>query len=807
MLSLAGPVPAVLVAVAWSAVWWFAGAANAEQALSPADASAHDAFGHDLAAAGDVAILGAPNAGLAGQAYVYRFDGSQWVEEDVLTPSDGAAGDGFGSNVAIRGDVAAVTRDADNGSVDPVYVFREAGGSWSEEEKLLASDGMGGDFFGEDVAVGDDQILVGAHGASGGGRVYVFEWNGSSWSETQTIPPPAGASAFGLDLAIDSASPDRVLIGVSASAAPESHVFDGGSWVFEASFPDFGGYTLARTLAVDGDLAVFNAVAPAGNWGACTYRHDGSGWQSEQCFSPPDGSVGDGVGADGVAVGGEQVALGWASGDQVLVYEHDALAGWELMRRLEPPVGLLDDSNFGTALALADADLLVGSSLDDAAGDGAGRAWAIDRPFAGQPVFPTVSEAGEFLGRSLGCDGTRMIAGAALNGDAAATAGSAVIFARSGARFLEEQRLFAGDAEASDRFGQSVDVAGELALVGAYLEDTGASNAGAAYAYRFDGSSWGGEQKLQLASPGVGDQFGNAVALGGDRAAVGAHGDDPVQTNAGSVSVYRDVAGALLFEQTLEAGDPTMNAFLGASVDLDGEWLVAGAPGPSAGGSIPGAAYLYRRSGTLWTQEEKLAPAGLVAGDRFGASVAVGAGVIAVGAPRRAAGGSLRGSVFVYRFDGLAWSPVPEITASDATDGDQFGSAVAVDGDDLLVGMLRTGGSGDPDPGSPVLRFRWDGGAYAEVERFTSPDGTNRPPSGDGFGAALALAGADVCIAAPNDRVRDDASGTLYRFAASTVAIPALPAWGLLSAAGVLALLARRRSWCPRQDSNLRPAA
>lgn len=763
----------------------FGAPAAAEQALSPSDAAASNDFGRDLATAGGVALIGAPQAGVAGQAYVYRFDGESWLEEDILEPSDGVASDTFGSNVAVGGDVAAVGRFDFTTDPGSVHVFRRNGSSWVEEQKLFASDSASHDYFGADVAVGDGQILVVAQAA---GQVYVFAWDGTTWTEEQIIPAPPGGGF--VDLAIDEDAPERVLLGVGSTGSPQSYVFNGTSWVFESSFPDFGGFTLSGAVALDGDLAVFHAVDGLDHGGACVYRYDGSVWQPEGCFSPLDGSPNDYVGFQLDVEGNRVLLRGATSSNQALIYERDASGTWQVVRRLKPPIADAADSNYGVGLGLAADDALVASSFDDTDGDGAGRAWVFDLPFEGALVVPDAPEAGEGLGWGLGCDGTRMIGGAPTNDAMGASAGSAVVFAPGASGFQEEQRLFASDAEAGDQFGVAADIAGALALVGASLEDTGASNAGAAYAYRFDGMSWGSEQKLQLAAPGVGDQFGIAVALDGARAAVGANATDAGATNAGSVTVYRDEAGSLTFEQTLVADDPTFNAFLGTAVALDGDVLVAGAPGLFTNTTMTGAAYVFRRSGVSWSQEQKLGPGDLALGDLFGQAVAVGPNVVAVGAPKHAAGGAARGAVYVYRYDGSSWVAVPKLVASDAMDADLFGYSVGVDGDDILVGMNRDGDSGGPYPSSPVLRFRWNGSSYDEVGRYRNPDGANRR---DAFGRTLAVAGNDVCIGAYSDELTAGSAGTLYRFANSAAAGVPLPLVGVVVTGFALLAAGARR--------------
>ena len=158
------------------------------------DGAADDQFGGTVAVAGDRAVVGArfhdDNGDSSGSAYVFRYDGTGWVEEAKLTASDGAADDEFGGSVAVAGDTAVVGAPfhADNGSTSgSAYVFRYDGTDWVEEAKLTASDGAADDQFGGLVAVSGDTLVVGAEGdddnGSFSGSAYVFHYDGTGWVE------------------------------------------------------------------------------------------------------------------------------------------------------------------------------------------------------------------------------------------------------------------------------------------------------------------------------------------------------------------------------------------------------------------------------------------------------------------------------------------------------------------------------------------------------------------------------------------------------------------------------------------------
>ena len=183
--------------------------------LLASDGTAEDAFGVSVSISGDVALVGAENdddkGTDSGSAYVFRWNGSSWVQEQKLLASDGAADDEFGVSVSISGDVALVGaegNDDDGSDSGSAYVFRWNGSSWVEEQKLLASDGATDDFFGNSVSISGDVALVGASGNDDNGlfsgSAYVFRWNGSSWVEEQKLVASDGAEndALGFSVSI-----------------------------------------------------------------------------------------------------------------------------------------------------------------------------------------------------------------------------------------------------------------------------------------------------------------------------------------------------------------------------------------------------------------------------------------------------------------------------------------------------------------------------------------------------------------------------------------------------------------------------
>ncbi|MHC4414142.1 MAG: hypothetical protein ACYS0G_02535 [Planctomycetota bacterium] len=244
----------------------------------------------------DVAVVGAhnddDNGSSSGSAYVYRWNGSSWGQEQKLLASDGAGGDWFGWSVSVSGDVAVVGAylDDDNGDRSgSAYVFRWNGSSWTEEAKLLASDGAAGDYFGVSVSVSGDVVVVGAYedddNGSSSGSAYVYRWNGSSWGQEQKLLASDGAAGdfFGYSVSVS---------GNIAVVGAYSDDYTGSAYVYQVhclpSCPgDLNGddtvgiVDLLVLLAVwgtsgplgdingDGIVGIADLLALLANWGAC----------------------------------------------------------------------------------------------------------------------------------------------------------------------------------------------------------------------------------------------------------------------------------------------------------------------------------------------------------------------------------------------------------------------------------------------------------------------------------------------------------------------------------------------------------
>jgi len=356
-------------------------------------------------------------------------------------------------------------------------------------------------------------------------------------------------------------------------------------------------------------------------------------------------------------------------------------------------------AQFGYSVSINGSVMAVGSIRDNENGINSGSAYVYrydgNNWVEEQKLLASDAAAGDFFGASVAVNGDVIVVGAFLDNGT----GSAYVFRYNGSSWIEEQKLLASDAAVDDDFGLSVSVSGDVIIVGAYGCDnagpyTGAPNAGSAYIYRYNGSSWIEEQKLYASDAYSYDYFGSSVSVSGDIVAVGAYQNDDNGNDSGSAYVFRYGGGTWTEEQKLAAGDAAAGDNFGRSISVSGDALVVGANLDDDGGSGSGSAYVFRYGGGTWSEEQKLVASDAAADDRFGRSVSVSGDMLVVGAYSDDDGGSASGSAYVFRYGDSTWMEDQKLLAGDAAADDYFGFSVSVDGQMIAVGAYRNDDAG-----------------------------------------------------------------------------------------------------------------
>ncbi len=353
------------------------------------------------------------------------------------------------------------------------------------------------------------------------------------------------------------------------------------------------------------------------------------------------------------------------------------------------------------------------------------------------------TDAGDEFGVAVGIDSDTVVVGAHLQ-DAAE--GAAHVFTGARVRWAQQgAALKASDAAADDEFGISAAVDGNTLIVGAVGDE---SRRGAAYVFTRSGTTWTQQAKLTASDGASGDEFGASVAIFRDAVAVGSPLRD---SGRGSVYVFTRSGTVWTQQPRLDAGDMAIDDLLGASVTLDDDTIVAGAPGETAG---QGAAYVFTLSGGVWSQQKKLVAADGAAIDGFGVSVAVDGETAAVGASHDDDDGSDSGAAYVFTRSGTTWTQEAKQTASDAVAGDDFGTSVSLEGDRLVVGA-----PGDDSAQGAAYLFVRSGSTWTERVRYQAVRGRANSAL---VGHSVALSGETVVAGALGSSLQP---GAAYVFA------------------------------------------
>ena len=255
------------------------------------------------------------------------------------------------------------------------------------------------------------------------------------------------------------------------------------------------------------------------------------------------------------------------------------------------------------------------------------------------------------------------------------------------------------------------------------------------------------QAKLTASDAEVNDTLGIGGAADGDTALLGASGRNSA---TGAVYVFTRTGTSWTEQATLTAADGAPGDMLGMSVALSGDTAIAGA---STKDAYRGAAYIFERTGQLWTQVARLASADAADDDRFGGSVAVEGGTAVVGASNKDLG---QGAAYVFTRNGATWTQQAKLVAADAESGDQFGHSVAVSGDTVVVGA-----SAENAQRGAAYTFRRSGATWTQEAKLTAADTF----SNDSFGFSVACKGDRAAVGTP---YQNRGHGAVYVFARSS---------------------------------------
>jgi hypothetical protein len=341
------------------------------------------------------------------------------------------------------------------------------------------------------------------------------------------------------------------------------------------------------------------------------------------------------------------------------------------------------------------------------------------------------------FGYSSAVSGDTAVFGASLPGDFYSSE-EVYVFVRNGANWNRQAVLRASNGELVDMFGESVAISGDTIVVAASAEDSDATgingsqtnnsaiNSGAVYIFVRNGTNWTQQAYLKASNTGAHDRFGASVAISGDTVVVGANSED---SNATGIS-----------------GDQTNNL-------RDGS----------------GAAYVFVRNGTNWTQQAYLKASNTGSGDVFGSSLSVSDNTLVVGAEGEDSSAigingnqsdntaTNSGAAYVFVRNGTTWTQQAYLKASNTGASDFFGDTVSISGDSAVVGAFGEDSNATGINGNPSSNTATDSGAaYVFVRNGTTWTQeaylkASNTEAGDAFGRSVAACPRTVVVGADGE--------------------------------------------------------
>jgi len=775
-----------------------------EAKLSAPVPDAHAGFGDAVGISGSTIVVGeryaADDGVMYGAVYVYGFDGRSWNREAKLFASDRAEDDGFGRSVAIDGAVIAVGapyNDDEASGAGAAYLFRRVGDTWRELVKLTPDALRHADLFGVSIAIDGTHVAVGSP-QSGlesqpfGGKVYVFtvppdcNWDGVP---DECEPDEDGDGTIdGCDNCpgvanAEQVDTDRDGIGDICDACPmdsDNDLDNDGVCGDIDNCPDLANATQGDCdFDLIGDLCTIASCPldePA--CGDCNSNGIPDGCEPyEDCNSTGvqdicDIASGRSMDCTGNGIPDEcepdcnanlfadscDIADG-VSGDcnNNLVPDDcepadDCNANY-IQDICDIAGGLSDDCNTNNVPDECEPD-------EDCNGNGKqdicdlGEGWSYDCNVTGIP------DECELTDNDCNSDGVP---------------DECAILLTCGIH--EDSKITASDADAGDRFGCSVSIDGDTAIVGAKYDDCADGEyCGAAYMFRRDRNGtpsdssddlWVEVAKLTASDAAHRDYFGSAVCVDGDTAVVGAAQD---VDSVGAAYVFRRDRGGL--ENWGEVAKLTGSdvaeyaSFFGASVSISGGTIIIGAYGRDAsGGSFVGSAYIFQRSAVwpdTWTEVAKLTASDGEDWDHFGRSVSISGDTAIVGMIPEISDREEAAYIFQRDWGGQNnWGEVAKLSGSDAVGGNEFGASVSISGDTAIVGEPLEDDAG-ANSGSAYIFQRDHGGQdnWGEMAKLTASDAA----ASDYFGDAVSIEGDVAMIGALGADEAGRASGAAYIF-------------------------------------------
>ncbi len=659
-----------------------------QRLLSPSR-TVNDYFGRNVKLSNGTAFVTSINSGAnirgEGAVYTFNIENDALVQESLIQIDTPLFLHHFGSSLDVYGNLLAVgaTQDDEYGTnAGAVYLFNKENDVWVQKAKVKAETTTTNNEFGTRVALSGKNMMV--SNAYHKQRAYIFQANTVQLTvedkhrlllTNDTIPDnnsqyrfygqPIASTDFGLaNLCQDGSTPvQRAFVLKSTGCMPVeiSSISVEGSTDFSVSVASnsiAGGdstvltvtYTPTQYGIQKAYISIFNNDPQVNQYRFAVQGTGGTlmpSAENQQKVTATDGARFDQLGG-AVAISGNYAIAGASSANSsrgaVYIYKKENNVWIEQTKLTIPNASFL--TNFGYSVAI---------------------------------------------------DGDYAVVGARNDRETGTRAGAVYVFKRDGNNWIQQARLEATNRIINDYFGSSVSISNDYIIVGAENKDINGTKTGAAYIYKRTGTTWNLQSELVATDGQDGDKFGTSVSIYGNHAVVGASNVDTY----GAVYAYTIQNSQWILKNKIISPQRRYQGEFGVAVDIEREYLVIGAPKQQGENYHSGAAWLYKDDGYEWKEYQRLTVNGSVSSSLryslLGNSVSISNNYIIVGAKNHTARGNQAGMAYVYRRQenqffnsystGLIANNIP-LASDSVSAGDYFGYSVAIDGDNAIVGAI-----------------------------------------------------------------------------------------------------------------------
>lgn len=325
--------------------------------------------------------------------------------------------------------------------------------------------------------------------------------------------------------------------------------------------------------------------------------------------------------------------------------------------------------------------------------------------------------------------------------------GSVYVFVKKQGFWVEQAKLTAADGNSKLHFGQRVAIDGDTIVVGAPMSRSLKEKYnGAVYVFKRTGGHWGEQVKLEPSKPTLVETFGAAVDISGDTIIIGSIGhdnapDDKIAQAHGAAYIFTRSSGNWAERQKLTS-DGLTNTGFGSSVAINENMAVVGTISDT---NAVGAAYIFAFDGASWKRDGKVQSGVRRSNEHFSwQSVAIDRGTVVVGAS--GSGSRLPGAAYVFNKGMSGWTQTAKLMAADNDRENAFGQSVDISGDTIVVGMMEMRGPIAPRAYVYNRKLGSDGYVWAQSQMLISPETF----IGDSFAQAVGISGDNIIVGAAN---------------------------------------------------------